>query len=104
MVAQSTSSRRLATPPCIMKIGTNIFQSDDYSPGVFTQYADLVEAAEFLELPARDVAQKVMKRMKGMARMQREQDRRVSFDELGMLTSSHDLHRADVNRGLLRDS
>ena len=45
-----------------------------------------------------------MKRMKGMARMQREQDRRVSFDELGMLASFHDLRRANVNRGLLRDS
>lgn len=79
-----------------------MLQSDEYSPGVFTRYADIVEAAEFLELPARDVAEKVMKRMKGMARMQREQDRRVTFDELGMIATSSRASCANISRGLLR--
>jgi hypothetical protein len=60
-------------------------QSDEYSPGVFTRYAEIVKAAEYLEVPDRDVAEKVMKRMKSMARAQRGegQDRRVTWDELG---------------------
>jgi hypothetical protein len=68
------------TPPILIKP-----QSDEYSPGVFSRYADIVKAAEYLEVPDRDVAEKVMKRMKNMARQQREEDRRVSFEELGKL-------------------
>lgn len=81
----------------------NVLQSDEYSPGVFTRLADIVSAAEFYELPARDVEEKVIKRMKGMARMQREQDRRVTFDELGTPPKTHHLCCANVNRGFLRE-
>ncbi|ETN36664.1 uncharacterized protein HMPREF1541_08942 [Cyphellophora europaea CBS 101466] len=55
---------------------------DEDEPGVYTRYADIIEAAEFLELPARDITEKVMKRLNNMARMQREKPRRVTLDEL----------------------
>lgn len=79
-----------------------LLQSDEYSPGVFSRYADIVNAAEYLEIPDRDVAEKVIKRLKGMARMQRDQDRRITFDELGELGPMLYSHSADINRGLLR--
>ena len=77
------------------RTNTNHSKSDEYSAGVFTRYADIVQAAEYLEVPDRDVAEKVMKRMKTMARAQRGegQDRRVTWDELGEFCATTDCNR-----------
>ncbi|KPI42063.1 uncharacterized protein AB675_5631 [Cyphellophora attinorum] len=53
---------------------------DEDDPETLARYIKIIRAAESIEVPARDFQEKIIKRMRKMAKFQREKDRRLSWD------------------------
>jgi hypothetical protein len=58
-------------------------QYDEEDSETLARYIKIIRAADSIEVPARDFQEKIIKRMRKMAKFQREKDRRLSWDLIG---------------------